>query len=184
MIPLVSCCKSQAVSGSINQMHYLSYQSFDFMEQLITKFYTAFAELDAETMASCYHPEAVFNDEAFVNLRRREPGQMWKMLIERSRGELKISFSNVQASSEKGSADWVATYKFSATGRKVINHIHAEFEFKDGLIYRHMDRFNLHKWAGQAMGIKGWLLGGFGFFRKKVQQNARKALDRFIENRG
>ncbi|WP_407521482.1 nuclear transport factor 2 family protein [Lacibacter sp. MH-610] len=165
-------------------MHYLSYPSFDFMEQLITKFYTAFAGLDAETMATCYHPEAVFNDEAFVNLRGKEPAQMWKMLIEQSKGELKISFSNVQASSEKGSADWVATYKFSVTGRKVINHIHAEFEFKDGLIYRHTDRFDLHKWARQAMGLKGWLLGGFGFFRKKVRQNARKALDRFIENRG
>jgi len=184
MIPLVSCCKSHSFPNCINQMHYLSYPSFDFMEQLITKFYTAFAGLDAETMATCYHPEAVFNDEAFVNLRGKEPAQMWKMLIEQSKGELKISFSNVQASSEKGSADWVATYKFSVTGRKVINHIHAEFEFKDGLIYRHTDRFDLHKWARQAMGLKGWLLGGFGFFRKKVRQNARKALDRFIENRG
>jgi SnoaL-like domain len=151
------------------------------MQQLIEKFYTAFSTLDGETMASCYHPEAVFNDEAFVNLKGKEPGLMWKMLIERSKGNLNIHFSNVQASAEKGSADWVAEYVFSATGRKVINHIHAEFEFKDGLIYRHTDSFNLHKWAGQAMGLKGKLLGGFGFFRKKVQQTARLGLDKYIQ---
>lgn len=154
------------------------------MEQLITKFYTAFAGMDAETMASCYHPEALFNDEVFVNLRGKEPAQMWKMLIERSKGDLKIKYCNVQASTERGSADWVAEYEFSATGRRVINHIHAEFEFKDGLIYRHTDRFDLHKWAGQAMGLKGWLLGGFAFFRKKVQENAGLALNRFIQKQG
>jgi hypothetical protein len=135
-------------------------------------------------MASCYHPQAVFNDEAFVNLRAKEPGQMWKMLMERSKGRLKVNFSNVQASAERGNADWVAEYEFSATGRKVINHIHAEFEFKDGLIYRHTDRFNLHRWATQAMGWKGRLLGGFGFFKRKVQQNARRALNQFIEKQG
>ena len=154
------------------------------MQPLITAFYTAFANHDAAAMAACYHPEAVFNDEAFVNLRGKEPGLMWKMLIERSKGKLKISFSNVYASAEKGSADWVAEYEFSATGRKVINQIHAEFEFKDGLLYRHTDTFNLHRWAAQAMGFKGRLLGGFGFFRRKVQQNARLALDKYIQKQG
>ncbi|MBX9783757.1 MAG: nuclear transport factor 2 family protein [Chitinophagaceae bacterium] len=144
------------------------------MQQLIHKFYTAFAAKDAQTMAECYHPDAVFTDEAFVNLRGKEAGFMWKMLIERSRGHLTISFSNVQATGEQGSAQWVAGYIFSASGRNVINHIHAEFEFKDGLIYRHTDRFNLHKWAAQALGFSGWLLGGFGFFRKKIQQTARQ----------
>lgn len=151
------------------------------MQQLIHKFYTAFANHDAETMITCYHPEAIFNDEAFVNLKGKEPGLMWKMLIERGGGNTKITFSNVQASNEKGSADWGAEYTFSVTGRKVINHIHAEFEFKDGLIYRHTDSFNLHKWAAQAFGLKGRLLGGFGFFRKKVQQTARLGLDKYIQ---
>jgi ketosteroid isomerase-like protein len=154
------------------------------MQQLITKFYTAFSNLDGEAMASCYHPDAIFNDEAFVNLKGKEPGLMWKMLLERSKGDLKISFDNVQASAQKGTADWVAEYVFSATGRKVINHIHAEFEFKDGLIYRHTDSFDLHQWAGQAMGLKGKLLGGFGFFRKKVQQTARLGLDKYIQKQG
>jgi ketosteroid isomerase-like protein len=151
------------------------------MHQLITTFYTAFANADWQTMASCYHPDVEFSDEAFVGLRGKEAGAMWRMLIERSKGQLTINFQNVQATDERGSADWVAAYVFSATGRKVINHIHAEFEFKDGKIWKHTDRFNMHKWAAQAMGLKGWLFGGFGFFRKKVQQTARISLQKFME---
>ena len=92
---------------------------------------------------------------------------------------MEITHSHVSETGERGSADWVAVYVFSATGRRVINRIHAEFEFKDGKIYRHRDSFNLHKWASQAMGFKGKLLGGTSFFRKKVQKtgpvNLRKA---------
>jgi hypothetical protein len=152
------------------------------MHNLISKFYTAFASLNAEEMASCYHPQAIFNDEVFVNLKGGEPVMMWKMLIERSKGNLKINFSNVQENEEKGSTDWVAEYNFSATGKRVKNLIHAEFEFKDGLIYRHTDRFNLHLWASQAMGWKGLLFGRFGFFKRKLQYRAGEALKKYIQN--
>jgi ketosteroid isomerase-like protein len=152
------------------------------MKELINTFYTAFAKADWQTMATCYHPDVVFSDEVFVDLKGKEVMAMWRMLLERSKGELEISFSNVQAgdSPETGSADWVAVYIFSATGRRVINRIHAEFEFKEGKIYRHIDQFNLHRWAGQALGWKGKLLGGLPFFRKKLQKTARTGLDRYI----
>ena len=147
---------------------------------IIETFYTAFSKGDGETMASCYHPEAEFTDEVFVGLKGREVPAMWKMLIERSKGEIEITFSHVQMNDTAGSAHWVAMYIFSATGRRVINRIHAEFEFKDGKIYRHRDSFNLHKWASQAMGLNGKLLGGTSFFRKKVQKTAREGLDRYL----
>lgn len=151
------------------------------MQQLIHTFYTAFSKADWQIMADCYHADVQFSDEAFVGLQGKEVGAMWRMLLERGKGNTVIQFFNVQATAEKGSADWVAEYLFSATGRKVKNKIHAEFEFKEGRIYRHTDSFNLHKWAGQAMGFKGKLLGGFGFFRKKVQQTARISLQKFME---
>lgn len=147
---------------------------------IIETFYTEFANGDAQTMAACYHPEAEFTDEVFVGLKGKEVPAMWQMLIERSGGEMEITFGHVQINEQTGSADWVAVYTFSATGRRVINRIHAEFEFKDGKIYRHRDSFNLHKWAGQAMGFKGKLLGGTSFFRKKVQKTAREGLNRYL----
>ncbi len=147
---------------------------------IIENFYTAFAKGDWQVMANCYHPEAEFTDEVFVSLRGKEVPGMWRMLIERGGGNMEITYSHVQETAEKGSADWVAVYLFSATGRRVINRIHAEFEFKDGKIYRHTDQFDLHKWATQAMGFKGKLLGGTGFFRKKLQKTARTGLDRYL----
>ena len=56
---------------------------------------------------------------------------------------------------KKGSADWTADYLFSKTGRQVFNEIHAEFEFKDGKIFRHHDTFDIWKWSRQALGISG-----------------------------
>lgn len=150
------------------------------MKELIHTFYTAFANGDWQTMAGCYHEEVEFNDPVFAGLKGKEAGAMWRMLIERGKGNISISFTNVVADEKTGSAEWVARYLFSATGRNVINRIHAEFEFKDGKISKHTDQFNLHKWAGQAMGLKGKLFGGLPFFRKKLQKAARLGLDRFL----
>ncbi len=151
------------------------------MSELIHRFYTAFAKGDWQTMADCYHPDAEFTDEVFVGLKGREVPGMWRMLIERGGSNMEITFSHVLETAEKGSADWVAVYLFSATGRRVINRIHAEFELKDGKIVRHTDQFDLHRWATQAMGFKGKLLGGTGFFRRKLQKTAKEGLHRFLQ---
>jgi hypothetical protein len=73
----------------------------------------------------------------------------------------------------------VATYNFSKTNRKVINIINATFEFKDGLIIKHNDTFDLWKWSSQAFGLKGFLLGWTGFMQRKIQEQARIALGKF-----
>ena len=54
-------------------------------EQIIEEFYAAFAEGNAETMASCYHPEVVFEDPAFGKLHGKDASEMWQMLIERAK---------------------------------------------------------------------------------------------------
>lgn len=150
-------------------------------KKLIEKFYLAFQNKDFEIMASCYHPEVVFKDPAFGTLHGDRAKAMWKMLCISSK-DLKIEFNEVSADENKGSAHWDANYTFSRTGNKVHNRIDATFEFKDGLIITHTDVFNLRKWAGQAIGIKGKILGGTTFFRKKLQIQTNKLLDRFIAN--
>ena len=59
-------------------------------EQCIEEFYGAFAAGNAKTMASCYHQEIVFQDPVFGILKGVAVSDMWKMLIERSKGKLKI----------------------------------------------------------------------------------------------
>lgn len=153
------------------------------MDTLIEKFYSAFDKLDAETMVSCYHKDIVFEDPAFGTLKGEHAGNMWRMLCESQKGkDFKIVYANITSDSNTGNAQWEAFYSFSKTGRKVHNIIDAHFEFKDGKIIKHTDNFNLHKWAKQAMGFKGLLLGGTGFFRKKLQNQTNYLLKKYEEN--
>src|SRR6478672_8357029 len=117
----------------------------------IDYFYTAFANGDAERMASCYHNEIEFSDPAFGILKGERAKNMWRMLLQKNTG-IHISHENVHADNQKGSADWQARYVFSPTGKKVVNNITAKFEFKDGKIIRHIDHFNMWRWSGQALG--------------------------------
>jgi hypothetical protein len=48
----------------------------------ITKFYAAFAQLDAETMATCDADNASFEDEAFEMQGKKEIMGMWGMLCD------------------------------------------------------------------------------------------------------
>ena len=149
-------------------------------KELIEKFYSAFQNKDSETMGSCYHPDVVFTDPAFGTLKGDRAKAMWKMLCISGK-DLKVEFSDVSAEENNGSAHWEADYTFSRTGKKVHNIIDATFVFKDGLIITHTDDFNLKKWAGQALGFKGKILGGTAFFKKKLQAQTNSMLDRFIK---
>ena len=148
-------------------------------KELITKFYTAFKNGDYGTMVACYHPEATFTDALFT-LSGKGPGAMWAMLLSNSAG-LALEFSGIDADETTGRAHWDATYNFSLTGRQVVNSIDAEFEFKDGLIYRQVDTFNFWKWSRMALGVPGVLLGWSSFMQNKVSAGANDNLTKFIE---
>lgn len=151
------------------------------MKEVIEKFYTSFAAKDPETMITCYHKDIHFEDPAFGVLKGEQVGNMWRMLCASQKDkEFIITSSDITYNQEKGTAHWEAKYNFSKTGRKVHNKIDATFEFKDGKIIKHVDTFNLRKWAGQALGFKGALIGGTNFFKNKLQVQTKKALDVFI----
>jgi ketosteroid isomerase-like protein len=145
---------------------------------LIEKFYSSFKNRDAATMISCYDEDIVFTDPVFGELKGEDVCAMWTMLCKNAK-DLKLEFSGINASLKKGSARWEAWYTFSKTGRKVHNIVDAEFEFKNGKITRHTDSFNLHKWASQALGFTGWLIGGTTYFKNKMQSQTIKTLNDF-----
>jgi ketosteroid isomerase-like protein len=149
-------------------------------EQLITRFYTAFRQKDYRTMQELYGPGAVFNDAVFTNLNEHEVRAMWQMLITKGK-DMELTFSNVKATEYTGSAEWTAVYTFSSTGRKVTNRIAATFEFNNGKIIRHTDRFDFYTWAKQALGTTGLLLGWTGFLRNKIRSTARQNLDAWMK---
>ena len=152
-------------------------------KELIERFYTAFQKLDYTTMNNCYSDDIMFSDPAFGMLRGDEVKSMWEMLCTRAK-DFSLTFSNIQLLDEEyATCNWVATYIFTGTGRKVVNSIKAHMRIKDGKIIEHSDAFKLSKWAAQALGWKGALLGWTSFMKRKIQQNARKNLIAFIEKK-
>lgn len=150
--------------------------------ELIGRFYQAFQQLDAETMASCYTTDVQFSDPVFTDLRGADAGDMWRMLCAKAQG-FTLTFEGVTAHDHSGRARWVATYTFSQTGRTVVNLIEASFRFRDGKICEHRDHFDLWRWARQALGSKGLLLGWTPFVQNAIRQQAGKGLAAFQRNR-
>jgi len=148
-------------------------------EQLINIFYTCFQKLDWKGMLDCYGKDVFFYDPVFENLEGPAVRAMWEMLLSRAK-DLELSFSEVQSEDGYGSCSWIATYTFTATGRKVVNKGKARFSFSEGKIVEHQDEFSLWKWSSQALGLPGMLFGGTSLFQKKIRRNARKSLEKFI----
>jgi ketosteroid isomerase-like protein len=147
-------------------------------DELIERFYAAFARLDGDAMAACYAPGAGFSDPVFTDLRDDEPGAMWRMLTGRAQ-DLTVELAEHEADGERGRAHWLADYTFR-TGRKVHNDVRAEFRFSDGLISEHRDSFSFYAWVRQALGPPGLVLGWTPLLRSKVQREARAGLDEFL----
>ena len=145
-----------------NDMAAVSWMASRLSKATIESFYAAFARLDGDTMQACYAPSAHFEDEVFtldgVRADRRHVAHAVRGDEGQARGRAHWKLDVSQVTDR--SAHWEAHYLFSATGRKVLNRIDAEFEFDaDGLIVRHRDRFDFWAWSRQALGLPGLLLG-------------------------
>ncbi len=148
-------------------------------EQVIETFYKAFQKRDYKSMIECYHDDIEFSDMVFIGLKGNKAKSMWRMLCERGK-DLEITFSGISSNDQTGKAHWEAQYTFSVTGNKVHNIIDASFEFRDGKIIKHQDTFDLWRWAGMALGLKGKLLGWLPPVQAAVRKEANKNLEIFI----
>lgn len=148
--------------------------------QIITQFYQAFQSGNAKGMAELYAADAEFEDPAFGQLKGKRVTAMWAMLIERSKGGIDISFSDVKGTAEGGSAHWEAKYPFGANKRKVHNKIDATFKIQDGKIIKHVDQFNFWKWSSMALGLPGMLLGFTPIIKNGVRKNVSGLLEKYM----
>ena len=149
--------------------------------QLIKKFYTAFQQLDATAMNSCYSDDIVFFDPVFGLLKGTEAKAMWQMLCKNARN-FSLTFGNItELDDEYCTCDWVATYTFSATGKTVVNKVKANMRFAGEKIIEHSDAFSVHQWSKQAFGITGTLLGWNSIFQNRIKHTAKKNLLRFMQ---
>ncbi|MDD5325096.1 MAG: nuclear transport factor 2 family protein [Polaromonas sp.] len=157
-------------------------------QTLLENFYAAFARLDADAMAACYAPDAQFDDEVFSLRGREQVSGMWRMLCNATRAKgldaWKLECSGIEADAGAGRAHWDAHYRFSATGRMVLNRIDARFTFNDqGLIATHRDRFDFWAWSRQALGMPGVLLGWTPLLRRQFRAQAAANLEKYLAQR-
>lgn len=148
-------------------------------EKIANQFYTAFAEGDAKTMTSLYADTIAFEDPVFGKLKGEKAKRMWQMLIERSKGNLKISHKVLETNENTAKVRWTAVYPFSKTGRMVTNHITATMVIENGKIIKHTDSFNLWRWTRQALGWKGFLLGWTPAVQSRIRKQSTALLDSY-----
>lgn len=144
------------------------------------RFYSAFAARDWRTMGALYAEDARFSDPVFQNLSAAEVRAMWRMLISRGT-DLTLQYRVLDESADAAQVRWVARYTFSQTRRPVVNEIVATLTLRDGAIFRHVDVFDFHRWARQALGLPGLLLGWTPSFRRAVQGKAQAGLRQFMQ---
>jgi ketosteroid isomerase-like protein len=148
-------------------------------DALIEHFYDAFSKRDGAAMAACYTEDVQFSDPVFTDLRGPEAGAMWRMLAERAK-DLNLELVEHSADGDDGSARWIARYTFSQTGRPVVNDVRASFRFANGLIAEHRDDFDFYRWARQALGAPGLLLGWTPLVKSSVRRRARAGLEEYM----
>ena len=152
-------------------------------EELIDNFYSSFKKLDHVGMNKNYSDDIVFFDPVFGLLKGNEVRYMWEMLCKNAK-DFSLTYDNITAlDDEYCTCDWVATYTFSKTGRKVINLVKANMRFANGQIIEHSDAFSLHAWSKQAIGLAGVLLGWNSLFQRKIKNKAKRNLLKFIESK-
>ncbi len=149
------------------------------IRKIASSFYSAFAKGDVETMISYYDDQIEFEDPAFGKLKGDEAKKMWKMLIERSKGNLKIDFEVVETTENTARVNWEARYPISNTGRRIHNKIATELTIVNGKIIKQTDHFNLWKWAHQAIGWKGLIFGWTPSMQLKIRKLSRALLDSY-----
>ena len=147
---------------------------------VVERFYAAFDRRDHRTMAASYAPAARFSDPVFRDLTGPRIGTMWRMLCERAT-DLRVECGPVRSEGGVMRVEWQAWYAYSVTGRQVHNRIAASLTLEGGLIRRHVDVFDLYRWARQALGLKGLLLGWTPVVQRAIRRRASRSLDAFAE---
>jgi hypothetical protein len=133
---------------------------------LIDRLFTALTEHQPDTIASCYHPDASFEDIAFRLRGRGEIHDMWRMIC-LGGSEIVATYEILQADENTARVRLVDDYKFGKDKRRVVNVIDSRFAFRDGLIVEHHDTCDPRAWGAAALGgVPGFIAGRVPFVRR------------------
>lgn len=159
---------------------------------LVRRMFESLNRLDAGAVRGCYHPNATFHDPVLSLIGQDQIAALWAMICAsaRSSGTLPsgqpagvrwgITLRTLSADETHGHADWDAYDRYAGAGRQTQTRIRSRFDFQDGLILRQCDDFQFWRWAHQALGWRGTLLGWTPMVRNSVRTQALSALVRHM----
>lgn len=149
----------------------------------VRDFYQALARADAEGIRQVYTDDVVYSDPVFGELRGSRVMLMWEMFCARD-DKIQVEFGDITVQpGDLVTARWVARYAFGDKNRPIENPIHSTFRFRDGLICEHRDTFHVRKWAAQALGPVGRVLGNTPPVRKALHRKSTALLDSYDSRR-
>lgn len=144
------------------------------------RFYEAFTVRDFYTMGLLYANHATFSDPVFPRLTAQGARLMWQMLLTEAE-DLEINAQILEDTPDRARVDWTARYTFTPTKRVVVNRVRTEMTIAAGKIVQQVDAFSLWRWAGQALGWKGWLLGFTPLVQDPIRRQAARSLKEFAQ---
>lgn len=125
-------------------------------------------------LRSLYHPKAEYMDELF-SLKYREILALWYscMLPEM---KLEVKVKSIEQFKDVVVTKWTISYTISSINRRITLDEIGRFEFEDGLIIRHTDKYSFHSWCTQALGVAGMLASWSKWLRSKVRNQAYSSI--------
>lgn len=163
--------------------------------QTLHRFFTALAERDSQGMLNCYAHGVRFEDPVFNLNGESEIMGMWALLFghvglarerknksQRDRPTVwAVEFHTVKTLNNHGSVRWEATFRYAPTGRVVHNGVYSQFRFdEDGLILSQRDNFDFWRWARQAYGIVGMMIGWTPMMWDHAREQAEVSLQEVL----
>jgi len=151
--------------------------------QTLNRYFECLTKGDYLGMQACLHPEVHFSDVGF-DLRRREVGAMWHMII--SHG-IQVVVGDKKVEGQAATAHWECDYQFrkdeTAAPRRVHNVVDSSFRFEDGLIREQHDDCDFWRWFEQAIGPIGKGAHMFDVLEDKLEQLLKRELPLDVEEK-
>ncbi len=163
--------------------------------QTLYRYFTALVARDTQGMQNCYAHGVRFEDPIFNLNGDREIMAMWALLFgpgrlptdrtNKGQGGLTntwaVDFHTVKTLQNHGSVRWEVTFRYAPTGRIVHNSVYSQFHFDDdGLILSQRDNFDFWRWARQAHGFLGMMLGWTPLMWDHAREQAEVSLQEVL----
>lgn len=153
---------------ALNQQH----------QEVVQGFFEQLANRHTAGLLRYYHP-AVQYKNPWLELQGNEVIAMWQMWWGYL-PDLKVVVC--ESGIHSNFVEWEAHYTYPPTARYIKHHLSSALTVAEDKIILHVDRFNIHRWAGDTYGYLGKVAGSWKLFETQVGMRVQKQLKSYLED--